>query len=734
MHIKISNLPAQVLYYLKYKLKQQGVALLIAAIVILFLVSVPILRSTPVFSAGWFVAFIPVIIFVMGLIIFVVFLFLGRRTKQLNCLCFPLNRLGNWYRPRYGGTNTGSTFIVMLFAHFFFHWVFTRQPNAWPANLRPVFFIPTVFGLIFICSLGAALLWWLLTAKKTVAFLWGGKDKEDPFYTNRLRQYAHGVLIITAALFIFLIAGPVHIAAGGNISLNGQLLLLIALICTGIGLLGATPVFILKEKYKYPEGALTGLLLLCTLNAFIIPFQASILDGGELGTIAGELGPLIRNIIVFVILFLTASKFRKNLRFVAVPLMIFTVVLTVHNWQSTRTSDSIWYARREEIIADAATFSTGRNIVVIVTDMLQGTIADHIFEEYPHFLESFDGFTLFTRAFTSFPFTRFSREMIQTGALYSAGSIGQIISQEENALASFNSSFISDMYQAGACVHGFNISLSDKFPSVHRFNPPIEPLRLYGYALAASVARLTGYWTPNPFGGHALDFVMADSVSSVIAHDVLVERFRVAGDGDKLLYFWDYTLHTPVVFRRDGTIRPEPAEGDDVVALVDEMYFGYSQLVRLFETMKENGVYDNSLIIIVSDHGHGFGARDPLYLGNFAEGANSNGNFLGIFRYNTVLFVKPPYARGPAEISHNPAWSGDVRALINFYHSNFVNISPIEVMTDIRAGNPEVGVLFGSAEMTMPDMWHSTLHHEIVKVSSLYDIPAAFAEQSGIVD
>jgi len=713
----VSDQQTQTSSNLKLGIKQYGVVFLVAATVISFFVSLPILRSTPIFSAGWFVALIPVVICAAGLIILITLFFLGKLNKTY------LNNI-----------KAISVLVVMLLTHPFFHWIFTRQPNTWPANLRPIFFIPVVFALVFICSAVTALLWRLLITKNVVFFLWGYKDEEDVFYSQSLRQYVHGALVIISTLFIFLLMGPVHIAAGGNMLLDGQLLLLLAFICVIVGLLAAIPIIALKDKYKYPEGILTALLLLCALNAFIFPFQASILDGGELGTLADDLFPLARNILVLIILFLAASKFRKNLRFVAVPLMIFTVVLTIHNWQSARTSDSIWYAQREEIINDAATFSTGRNVVVIVTDMLQGTIADHIFEEYPHFLESFDGFTLFTRTFTSFPFTRFSRETIQTGSLYAAGGGDQIISQEENALASVSDSFIADMYHEGARVHGFNISLLDKFPAVHRFNPPIEPLRLYGYALAASVARLTGYWIPNPFGGHALDLVMADSVSSVIAHDVLVERFNVAGDEDKLLYFWDYTLHTPVVFRRDGTIRPEPADGDDVTALVDEMVFGYNQLVRLFETMKAHDVYDNSLIIIVSDHGHGFGARDPLYLSNFTEGAYNHGNFLGIFRYNTVLFVKPPYARGPATISHDPAWTGDVRRLVNFYHAYFENVSPMEVMADIRAENPEVGILFGSVEMTMPDMWHSNLHHEIVKVSSLYDMPVAFAEQSGMLD
>ncbi|MCL2420453.1 MAG: hypothetical protein FWD03_01225 [Defluviitaleaceae bacterium] len=700
--------------------------LLLAASTVLGSVAMPIANSAPVFSAGWLLAAASV---AAALLMFAAFLFLNLTNKGRKWLS----------KPRPNALFSVPTSAVLIVTHFFFHWVFTRQPNAWPANLRPVFFIPVVFTLVFLCSLATGLLWRLLTSQKVITFLWG--DEKDIFYSYKLRPYIHGALVIITTLFIVLIAGPVHIAAGGNMAIDGQLLLLAALICVGIGLLTASPIIFLGKKYKYLEGILTGLLLLVTLNAFIIPFQASILDGGELGTMADNIFPLIRNIALFIILFLVASKLRKNLRVVAIPLMIFTMALTIYNWQSAHTSDSVWYTRQEEVLADATTFSTGRNVVVIVTDMFQGTIADHMFEQYPHLLDDFDGFTLFTRAFTSFPFTRFSREMIQSGSLYAVDDFDkgdpQSINTGENTLAALHNSFMSDMAQAGARVNGFNISLQDEFPAVTHFNPPMEPLRLYGYALAASAARLTGYWTPNPFGGHALDLVMADSVSSINAHNVLVENFNVSGDGDKLLYFWDYTLHTPVVFGRDGTIRPEPAEGDDAIALVDEMYFGINQLTRLFDTMKQHGVYDNSLIIIVSDHGHGFGARDPLYLRNFTAGANSNGNFLGIFRYNTVLFVKPPYDRGTATISHDPAWSGDVRALIDFYFNNFyadAGDSPEDVMRDIRAQNPNVGILFGRSELTMPDMWNSTAHHEIVTVRSLYDIPAAFRARSGVLD
>jgi len=661
-------------------------SLLISAFAVLFFISRPILFSTHAFSFGWLFALASIIFATIGGIYLLV-----KKIKTLDIrFC-----------------------TVIILSHFFFQWIFTRQPNVWPANLRPVLYIPIIFTLVFLCSLVLGLLWTLLSKGSTVNFLWS-KDEFSPSVKYIIQE----TLMLATALFILLAAGPVHIASAGNIELNGLLILTIALGCFFVaGFLVFILTRIFKGRYKFIESIFSALLLLIVLNAFIIPFQANLLDGGELGLPADDILPLLRNIFLFAILFLIAAKFRKNLRFVAVPIAVLTIALTAYNLNMSRPEE----IPQEEIKANAVTFSTDQNIVVIVADMLQGTVVDYMFERYPYLTDSFDGFTMFNRAFTSFPFTRFSRETIHSGLLY---SLDGVVSQEEHVRASVGNSFLSDMYAAGACVSGLHISLFGEFPSIPSLNYPTPPLQLYGYALAASVARLTGYWIFNPFGGHALDLVMADSIGSINAHNMLTNQLTAKGEELKLLYFWDYTMHTPVVFNRDGNIRSEPAARDDKEAIVDETYFGLNQLIQLFEAMKAQGVYDNSLIIIVSDHGHGFGQNI------FHEGSENFGNFLPVFRYNTALFIKPPNARGSAQISHNPAWTGDVRAIVNFYHQNFENISPKDVMAQIRNKNPEVGVLFAPEGTTMPEMWHTNEHHQLVIVQSLYDIPAAFYERS----
>ena len=257
-------------------------SLLISAFAVLFFIARPILFSTPTLSFGWLLALASMIIALIGAIIIFI--------KKLKSLDF------------------GFCTVVIL-SHFFFQWIFTRQADVWPANLRPVFYIPIVFVLVFLCSLVVGLVWKLFTKSSTVNFLWGN----DELSTSK-KYLLQETLVLSTALFILLAAGPVHIASAGNIALNGLLILIIALGCFLVaGFLILILTRALGKRYKFVESLFSALLLLIVLNAFIIPFQANLLDGGELGLPADNILPLLRNIVLYAALFLVATKFRKNL-------------------------------------------------------------------------------------------------------------------------------------------------------------------------------------------------------------------------------------------------------------------------------------------------------------------------------------------------------------------------------------------------------------------------------------
>jgi YidC/Oxa1 family membrane protein insertase len=83
---------------------------------------------------------------------------------------------------------------------------------------------------------------------------------------------------------------------------------------------------------------------------------------------------------------------------------------------------------------------------------------------------------------------------------------------------------------------------------------------------------------------------------------------------------------------------------------------------RWLDALKTMGVYDNTRIIIVSDHGDGFDKTD-----------NTRVEVSGIEAHNPLLLVKQPDARGPLTISDAFMTNADVPTLVTAEMDNPVN-------------------------------------------------------------
>jgi len=564
--------------------------------------------------------------------------------------------------------------------------------------------------------------------------------KDEPFDNNLLRQYWHCSLVLFTMLFIVYMLAPSIIALAAGEWLQYSVLFTVAAVIGGISLLLGGSVFLLSRNYKYIEGVLTGLLVLCFLNAFIFPFQAGLLDGREeFQGIRENPLPLIRNAIALLLLSGFFTLFRKQLRFLVIPVLLFSVVFTFSN------THRIYENQIEndlEIFDSASTFSTEQNVVVIVLDSLLGTLVERTFAENPQLYDGFEGFTMFTRAFTSYPFTSFSNIVIQSGRHF----FSEDASWDENSIMSYSDSFLSDMKDVGFDVNiiGSKVGfpLQTEFPEIRRISVQ-RPWAVYDSLGSASMARIFGYWIQSPLyaqnlfhteGWGASDFsaVVDGMLSDVEMTDELANQLSVTSEKNKLLYFWSNVTHTPTVLGRNGELNLNGYTFNNVTEQnhIDEIYFSMNQLVRLFETMKEKGVYNNSLIIIVSDHSTWF---SPLsleqhreFMLDFTDGIEREIGFRTTYKFNSVLMVKPPNAGGQAEISHDPAWNGDIRALINHYHDNFTYMPAVEVLAEIRAEKPEVGVVFVTESASNAEIIFSTRLHELIYVTSLFDIEAAF--------
>jgi len=580
--------------------------------------------------------------------------------------------------------------------------------------------------------------------------------KVENFDKKPLKHYAHCSLAVFTVCFVTFVFAPSYMSVAVEEVLQNTVLITVTVIITGAALVIGSVVFLFQSSYRYVEVFLTGLLLLCFLNAFIIPFQAEVLDGRqELVRVIDDPMPLVRSILIFIACACLSIVFRSQLRFTSIPLILIALVFTFINisTMSNRQAAIDESNRDQEMkIEDATTLSLNRNVVVIVLDMLQGTIAERTLIEYPQLRDSYDGFTIFTRAFSSFSFTTYSQGVIQTGNLYSSD---ELLFRDSN-IHTFPDSFMSDMRDKGAKVNLLGNILhgerQNDFPFVRRITT-MRPWVLYSSVSSAALARITGYWMSLPLGSllpeeagdgetPGVAWVIDRTLESIDTMEMLIDNLSVSDEQDRLLYLWNMGTHLPALVKKDGSIDISSPDWNKATeqGLMEEAYFFLSQIDRLFDVMRELDVFDDSLIIVLSDHGAAFPnavwEEHKIHAGDFLEGAKYYGNFNKVQGYNTVIMIKPPNSFGEAVITHDNAWCGDIRALINHYYDDLSETPdlPVDVIAEIRAKNPEVGVMFAPRGLASEQIKQTRENHEILYVTTLYDIAAAFSAHSGIAD
>jgi hypothetical protein len=133
----------------------------------------------------------------------------------------------------------------------------------------------------------------------------------------------------------------------------------------------------------------------------------------------------------------------------------------------------------------------------------------------------------------------------------------------------------------------------------------------------------------------------------------------VDGGSDTLSIFMNETTHEPGAYT--AALRPMPGliryapEEIDAFGSEDNASYMYTFLSamkainRWIEFLKNTGVYDNTKIIIVSDHGNSF---DTDMFEN-----------TGMENYNPLLMVKPFKARGPLALSKEFMTNADVPSI-----------------------------------------------------------------------
>jgi|GEM_PF-3082497 len=332
----------------------------------------------------------------------------------------------------------------------------------------------------------------------------------------------------------------------------------------------------------------------------------------------------------------------------------------------------------EEKMLGYVDLGTQSNIIVLVLDGFTGYRLVEIFAEYPDLEKVFDGFTVYPRAIAPALNTPAGNSVILTGGLD--------IALHNSTEILRNSRSLEDSFLAKATRYGYKSSQISPLPVVDNLIPTIsertfftslpttasEDINSYLGFLAMSALRVL----PGPVARIFVDLVTAGNtangkagesdreilkrlvipteiapLSGKIAFDNFIDKIHVGLAKKRAIYLFSQISHSRPNFTIEGKFQLGAGWESTSTFVVKEVF-------RFNEKLKHLKSYDNSLLIIASDHG-AMPVQDPGRGGLFTDDLPLRNAF------NPLLMVKPINSRGKVRISDMTVWLGDIYATVS---------------------------------------------------------------------
>jgi len=322
-----------------------------------------------------------------------------------------------------------------------------------------------------------------------------------------------------------------------------------------------------------------------------------------------------------------------------------------------------------------SSFSKDKNIIVFILDKLDGMYMRETLETYPHLNEALDGFTFYENNISEYWVTFPSITSMLTGHYYREGQTYNEYFNEAWSKRGFvdilrENNFTTNLYLDITTTYQYHGQLFDKADNMKRAEA--GGLNIKGFI--DTVPRLSmGRMAPYLLKNRILATVLPDFANNMIDIPYWIQPLVVGNESDMKFYRYisdvDFNADSNksvlnvmhmVCSHSSGSRTDRWGHGyhyDDETGIID--YGGnriettracFELMLIYFEEMKKLGVYDNSTIILVADHGEGF-----IYEGVPDDSKNVEYWALGT---TSSLLIKPAGAKGAllrddsSELSH----------------------------------------------------------------------------------
>jgi arylsulfatase A-like enzyme len=318
--------------------------------------------------------------------------------------------------------------------------------------------------------------------------------------------------------------------------------------------------------------------------------------------------------------------------------------------------------------------SRTRNVIHIVLDAFQSDVFGEILaEERPKLDRSLSGAVFFANHTGAFPTTIASMPAMLTGKVYRNDRPLQRYMRDILKETSIFKSLRASGYRADAAsgmYHGSEsatnyVRLQRPYVSYNEYIQftawQLADLSLFRHAphiLRPAIHNDESWRLQAVFGPGDTRTRQHHSVNGAVVLDEFARRLRPATDEPVSKYLHVGIPHRPVVV--DGNCNFTGVKRATRAAFKEQARCAVNRVAQILDRLKEIGVYDNTFVVISSDHG--IGSPPPQFVNNrqtpMGEVARIAGNAMAL------LVVKPLNSNGPVRISRAPTTITDIPATI----------------------------------------------------------------------
>jgi hypothetical protein len=261
------------------------------------------------------------------------------------------------------------------------------------------------------------------------------------------------------------------------------------------------------------------------------------------------------------------------------------------------------FLRDRRPIPGVTSLSRDKNVIVLLLDTLQVDVFEKVIRDDPKLQEQFAGFQLFTNATGHFPYTALSIPSILTGEIY--GGSGETIPQYLNRAAQ-NRLEVKLAQQGFApsriALHTRTGFLTSQGSTCRRFG---EAYDLYSFR-QVPVAAKAWFYDEGRFriARQCSGVPTTEPERDLAVLDRLVEDSAVTSSKPTVKYIHLWGAHPPAMLNPDCTVRRLGAAFTDFQG---QAHCLLKETGRYLDKLRSLGVFDNTMMFILSDHGSRYG-------------------------------------------------------------------------------------------------------------------------------